>query len=584
MNCFAAVLVVTASTVCFAGEIDGFTPQHFLAEQILQETRDDARILINAPSAESFDAHKPTLLVIYALPNGNTIEQTIGAQLRPGLDWHFDIQHIGAQTRLMRKFFPDRNIVVAYVEADGRSWPSWRAKHADNAARIRGIVEWIVARVPGEPVELVLSCHSGGGSFLWGYLNSADALPDQIQRIVFLDANYSYSDDDRHGDKLLAWLKRDARHRLIVMAYDDRNIELNGKKIVSETGGTFRASHRMLDRFGRDVVFQKSSIAGFDRLTALDGQIEFFIHPNAQNKILHTTMVGEWNGYITALTLGTTAEATWGSFGGERAYTPFIAPAPSTAPATAVSHVIPDRPAGAPGGHEFMQQIAAIPPDQREAAIVREITSGNIPPFLRNFVTVKVKVTGIEGIEHVAEYQVMPDYLAVGSDSDFVRVPMTPMSAQKIADAFGCSLPTTKIVNDTYVQAGVKIEPRPLTERREEVETFVQHNDIIESQRAGKPLGQLVSGIKKDVVITNRLKEKPDRVAIFGWHKLDGVPIQPLTIVHKETYVDYSHGVRLVKSEMIVDGQRMMIQDVLKDPHRCASISEEGMIDPARYD
>ncbi len=35
-------------------------------------------------------------------------------------------------------------------------------------------------------------------------------------------------------------------------------------------------------------------------------------------------------------------------------------------------------------------------------------------------------------------------------------------------------------------------------------------------------------------------------LAIYGWHRENGVAIQPLTIVHKDTYVDYSHGIRLV--------------------------------------
>jgi hypothetical protein len=230
-----------------------------------------------------------------------------------------------------------------------------------------------------------------------------------------------------------------------------------------------------------------------------------------------------------------------------------------------------------------MRQIAQLPDAERETTIAREITRGNLPQFLRAFKTIRVKATGIEGVEHVAEYDVMPDYLAIGSDDDFVRVPMTPMSAQAIADALGCSLPTRKIVDDVYAQADVKLEPRPLTEAREAVATFVQHHEIIERQRAGKALGLLVAGIKKDVVITNRLKEKPNRVAIYGWHKLDGEPIQPLTIVHKETYVDYSHGIRLVRRAMRVDGRDMMIEDVLKDPHRCAVISDEGTIEVPRY-
>jgi hypothetical protein len=175
----------------------------------------------------------------------------------------------------------------------------------------------------------------------------------------------------------------------------------------------------------------------------------------------------------------------------------------------------------------------------------------------------------------------MPDYLAIGSDADFVRMPMTPQSATIIATAFGCTLPTRNMVNDIYAQAEVKLEPKPLTKDRELIETFVQHNDIIEQQRAGKPLGQLVAGHKKDVVITNGLKEKPNKVAIYGWHKLDGKPIQPLYLGHADYYVDYSHGIRLVKEAMTVDGKPRKVADVLRDPELSKLLSDEGSIDAA---
>src|SRR5438270_474083 len=43
--------------------------------------------------AEGFDAARPTTLVVYAIPNGNSAEQTLGGK-GDGLNWHFDIQHI----------------------------------------------------------------------------------------------------------------------------------------------------------------------------------------------------------------------------------------------------------------------------------------------------------------------------------------------------------------------------------------------------------------------------------------------------------------------------------------------------------
>ena len=101
----------------------------------------------------------------------------------------------------------------------------------------------------------------------------------------------------------------------------------------------------------------------------------------------------------------------------------------------------------------------------------------------------------------------MCDYLAVGSDDDFVRVPLTPQTAQKIADRLGCVLPTRKLVDAIDRNADIQVEPHPLTERRESVATFVQHQQIIQSQCAGQPNGALITGIKKDVVLSPRILE-----------------------------------------------------------------------------
>jgi hypothetical protein len=67
-----------------------------------------------------------------------------------------------------------------------------------------------------------------------------------------------------------------------------------------------------------------------------------------------------------------------------------------------------------------------------------------------------------------------------------MRVPMTPILAQKIADRFGCTLPTRKIVNDIYEHASVKLEPFPLTEARDSFKTFYMHHLLIERERNGR--------------------------------------------------------------------------------------------------
>ena len=108
-------------------------------------------------------------------------------------------------------------------------------------------------------------------------------------------------------------------------------------------------------------------------------------------------------------------------------------------------------------------------------------------------------------------------------------------------------MPTTELVDQIYAAARVKLDPVPMYAYRDSTPTFWQHHLIIEGQRKGRK--GLIAGIQKDMVQTERLKAYPnnDRVAIYGWHQLNGKPIQPLYLGHVWWYVDYSQGLRLVK-------------------------------------
>jgi hypothetical protein len=323
------------------------------------------------------------------------------------------------------------------------------------------------------------------------------------------------------------------------------------------------------------------------------------VHPNPENKILHTALVGEMNGLVHSATLGTSHEEKWGKFGGPRAFTKWVQPEPTPVVTEQASNErasrplqtrdmqgLPKRPADAMGGTEFIKSLEGLSLEDREAAILREFVSGNFPDLLRGFKTVEIRGT-IKDIagerEIVATIDVMPDYLAVGSDRDFVRMPMRPQTAQRIADEFDCTLPTRKMVDAIDKVAEVRISPHPMTEEREAVGTFAEHNDIIRKQIGPRPDGRLVSGIKKDIVLTPRIFERPQRLAIYGWRQLDGKPIQPLTIVHWDRYVDYSHGGRLVRNDIVIDGKNFTITDLLEDPSRCGLVSDEGPMTPARY-
>jgi hypothetical protein len=581
--CGALVLAILALGAGAAQP--GFTKSTEFDEQVKWLTLEGGvRLYVNAPG--TFDAKHPTLLVIYATPNGNTIEQTLGCAKAEGLDWHYDIQHVAAQIRRLREVDDRQNIVLAVTQAPKLSWPAFRQGNPEAGRIIKSVIEAAVNDLPGPAPAVVLSGHSGGGSFIFGYLNASDAIPDSVKRIVFLDANYSYDDAAGHGEKLLAWLNKDAARRLVVIAYDDREITLDGKKVVGPTGGTYRATGRMVQFLKKKGEVTETRAEPFTHYAARQGQAQFFVHANPENKILHTALVGEMNGLLHGLTLGTPEESKWGTFGGPRAYEKWIAAKPSVANGAAPARLkIPDRPKDAMGGAQFSRDVAALSPADREAAILKELLRGNVPDFLRVLVPIEVEAASKNGTRHTATYLVTSDYLAIGSDADFFRIPMTPMTARALADAFDCSLITRKISDDVYQHAAIKLTPQPLTEDRESVQAFYRHHQMIEAQRSEtrKPLGSLIAGIKKDVVLTNRLFEKPERVAIFGWHQLDGTPIQPLTIVHRQTYVDYSHGVRLICRHVMVDGLANDIGTVLQSAELCPLISDEGPIDLSRF-
>ena len=248
---------------------------------------------------------------------------------------------------------------------------------------------------------------------------------------------------------------------------------------------------------------------------------------------------------------------------------------------------LPPRPAGAPTGSQFINIVRRMPRAERENWIYAQVLSGNVPNFLRALVSINVNAT-INGTPHAATYHVTPDYLAIGTDADYFLEPMTPLLAQRLGDAIGCTLPTRKMVNQIWTNAQVKLSPQPIPPSAEmiTVPVFAQHDSMVRTQRNlftnSFPLGALVSGDKKDVILSSKIYTdfanpgitKP--VVIYGWHYTSGVPIQPLYNGHEETYADYSHGIRLVQNAMVLDGSPAAVTNLLTNPNLAALLSDEG--------
>jgi hypothetical protein len=247
-----------------------------------------------------------------------------------------------------------------------------------------------------------------------------------------------------------------------------------------------------------------------------------------------------------------------------------------------LSRRIPERASEAPTGTDFVRHLSGMSDDEREGAILEQLLAGNIPGFLRRLTPVHLtgQVNGRRGAN--VTVCVSPDYLAVGSDQNFFLVPMRLSTALTVATRFRFALPTPRIVDAIYAQAAMHLQPQPLpaSDTMRTTAYYWEHNELVQQQRANLTgvLGTLTAGDKKDLVLTNRLWTHPARVAIYGWHRQDGSPIQPLSTVHGARYADYSHGVRLVSDTVYVDGRSKSLLAVLQDPQLAGVVSNEGQI------
>lgn len=245
---------------------------------------------------------------------------------------------------------------------------------------------------------------------------------------------------------------------------------------------------------------------------------------------------------------------------------------------------LPVRAGTRPGGAEFAQRTTRSSGRERQRAALAELRRGNLPAFLRRLQPVRLSHRRPDGSLLTGTVWVTPDYLAIGSDDDFLRMPLSLPVALEICRESAFVLPTRKIVDAIYEQASVHLAPVPLTPGAQMRSSayYLKHQELIEAQRAGHALGELVAGSKKDLVLTGRLHAKPGRVAIYGWHRGSGDPIQPLSTVHGARYVDYSHGVRLVSDTVLVEGEPMSIFDVLEDPALAPLLTYELTIEGFR--
>lgn len=251
---------------------------------------------------------------------------------------------------------------------------------------------------------------------------------------------------------------------------------------------------------------------------------------------------------------------------------------PSAAPAgplPAVAGVVP-------GGRELVARSAGLTLSEREPVLREWFARGAYPRRVLPTVPLHLDAE-LGGRVRRATVFVGADYFGLGSDHDWCRMPMSPPLCQHILDALDCVPPTRRLVDAIWRSAALRPEPATFSPHEHDIcafALFLAHHERIEAQLGSRPPDTLVAGIKKDLVASPLVAAHPGRVVIYGWHRSDGRPIQPLSKVHTFPHVDYSHGLRLVARRMLLDGEWTTVDAVLADPELAGLLSDEGVLVP----
>jgi hypothetical protein len=234
-------------------------------------------------------------------------------------------------------------------------------------------------------------------------------------------------------------------------------------------------------------------------------------------------------------------------------------------------------------GTQFFALAKSYNWQQRDSLAMEWFMQGHVPDFFLRFAPIRVMMKDSSGQAFRLTYWVSPDYFVVGNNEDWVRVPITPMAAQRLLDTVHAILPTRKMVDDIYMQSTVKLAPLPMFAFRDSSVTMYQHHLMIEGQRQQRK--GLIAGIKKDVVTTSKLltDKRANRVAIYGWHQPNGQPIQPVYTGHVNWYVDYSHGIRFVHATGKLNGKKVQLTNLLSNPQLAALLCNEDSCGYVRY-
>lgn len=214
-------------------------------------------------------------------------------------------------------------------------------------------------------------------------------------------------------------------------------------------------------------------------------------------------------------------------------------------------------------------------------------------------------LTLTDGQGNTLVIKVLSDALKIGG----VRMNVTAVVQQQIADRLGAMLLTPHVLDEMWRQRAVTVEPMP---RQITSKTSAM---IDQSAKLDAKLGLNAEQVPIDLcvstcktwVVTNLLVSHPGKAANYGWHfddphrtnpnmgkikgsfkGIDGFQdasndtgvsvIQPLATAHAPSHVDYSQDCLLMLRAGELNGQTVDLAQIVMDPTWAHLLSAEGAL------
>ena len=225
---------------------------------------------------------------------------------------------------------------------------------------------------------------------------------------------------------------------------------------------------------------------------------------------------------------------------------------------------IPERDKDAKGGAELMQEYGKCRNDEeRQKFILDQLALGNVPDSFRKFQKVEIERDGKKYTATVA-----PSGFRLGTDDDPIEFPMNGQLAQAVADATGCKLPTSWMVDGIYKNARENSQFIPFfpqvfstedANRMRSPEFVRTHNLKVLSwaKEHNIDLTKPTYGYFKQVIEQSDDTVSKNRLEIYGGQYVNGGLVQPLGVIHPPTHDDYSQQVQLVLDFRDEDGNKV---------------------------